>query len=190
MGKMISDQFLREERKKTSKLEKTKPCAELKEEELIEGARILVYFPVTNESKLFSNWKGVYIIKEQLDKNTFIVYEEGRSRKKYIVDRIRIRTLGEGLENISAPSPTEQDPVTEGKELPKKTIRALDEGLERIGAPSPTEVVPVTDGNELPTKTVIQIGDAEKLETVSRPQRKAKLTAKTKIKNMANNPLT
>ena len=65
---------------------------------LLPGDKVLVYFPVNKQSKLFGNWKGVYRIQEQIDVNTFIVAEEGQMRKKYIVDRRRIRTLGEKID--------------------------------------------------------------------------------------------
>ena len=57
------------------------------------GDSVLVYFPYGNESKLIPNWKGIYTIKETLDKNTYVVCLEGHERKKYIVHGHRLRKI-------------------------------------------------------------------------------------------------
>ena len=104
MSKAIVKQFLSEENSKMSSLREVSG----KVIQFPVGTRVLVYFPVTKESKLRSNWKGVYLINEQIDENTFIVHEKGQSRKKYIVDRARLRKLGpEIVTKLIEPEPTQ-----------------------------------------------------------------------------------
>ena len=88
MARMITDQYLNEEESKLSNLMDTKG----KVKNLKIGLKVLVYFP-HHHGKLFSNWKGIYIINEILDKNTVIVAEQHQLRKKYVVDRKRLRLL-------------------------------------------------------------------------------------------------
>ena len=89
MTKLITDQFMAKEGHKLAELEKKAP----KPDTLKLGQRVLVFFPSLPKSKLFARWKHLYIIREQIDVNTYIVSEEGQSRKRYIVDRRRLRPL-------------------------------------------------------------------------------------------------
>ena len=59
------------------------------------GDKVLVYFPEGSGSKLIPNWKGIYRVKEILDKNTYIVSLEGNERKKFVVHRHRMRSVGD-----------------------------------------------------------------------------------------------
>ena len=45
-------------------------------------------------AKLYRSWKGIYIILEKLDINTYIVAREDDKRKKFIVHRDRLRLIG------------------------------------------------------------------------------------------------
>ena len=103
MTKAIGNQFCREESAKMSHLDGKstntyKPMI---------GDTVLVHFPEGNESKLIPNWKGMYRIKEKLDKNTYIVSLIGNERKKYIVHRLRIRSLQEHQNSGSEPGGNE-----------------------------------------------------------------------------------
>lgn len=95
MTKAIGNQFFREEMAKVSQENGKSP---IKTYQPVVGDTVLVHFPDGNDSKLIPNWKGVYKVKEQIDKNTFIVSLEGNERKKYIVHRSRIRNL-QGLQS-------------------------------------------------------------------------------------------
>ena len=88
MTKAIGEQFCREETAKMSHIDgKVSKSYQPKI-----GDLVLVHFP-DGGSKLLPNWKGVYKIKEKLDNNTFSVALEGNERKKFIVHRLRIRSL-------------------------------------------------------------------------------------------------
>ena len=101
--------------------------------ELKPGQKVLVYFPVNTCTKLFSNWKGVYEIKEQLDVNSYIVSELGQSRRKYIVGRNRIRIIGEPpiteLLSENTPEFAENDHLVEGENEPPTTGQ-IDQGVQ------------------------------------------------------------
>ena len=45
-------------------------------------------------AKLYRSWKGIYVILEKLDLNTYIVAREDDKRKKFIVHRDRLRLIG------------------------------------------------------------------------------------------------
>ena len=109
MSKAISGQYTREELQKMS----ASLGNEAVKANVPIGTRVLVYFPVTQESKLFSNWKGTFVIKEQLDKNTYTVVEESQRRKKYIVDRSRIRLLNTESDDIRKILENEQSELIE-----------------------------------------------------------------------------
>ena len=95
MTRIISDRFCQVEAEKLGRLNEHPK----NHEQLKVGQKVLVYFPVNNCSKLFSSWKGVYIITEVLDLNSYVVTEIGQRCRKYIVGRNRIRTLGSPPEN-------------------------------------------------------------------------------------------
>ena len=106
MARLIADRFLVREEKKRAELEQLAPPPE----KLKEGSRILVHFPYIKRSKLFSPWKGIYKIVEIIDKNCYVVQEETEERKKFIVDRRRIRLLGPKLkiEDLEVMDPIEE----------------------------------------------------------------------------------
>jgi hypothetical protein len=85
------------------------------------GTKCLIYteMPPGKSSKLFTHWRGIYIIKKQLDVDTYVVTLVGDGRKEYIVYRPRIRPFysenanngpENGLENTSE-NPQEQEKV-------------------------------------------------------------------------------
>ena len=106
MARLIADRFLAREEKKRAEFEQLAPPPE----KLKEGSRVLVHFPYIKRSKLFSPWKGIYKIVEILDKNCYVIQEETEERKKFIVDRRRIRLLGPKLtiEDLEVMGPVEE----------------------------------------------------------------------------------
>ena len=90
MTKAIGNQFFQEELAKVSQEDGKLPNKTYKP---MIGDSVLIHFPEGSGSKLLPNWKGIYRIKEKIDKNTYIVSLEGNERKKYIVHRLRIRSL-------------------------------------------------------------------------------------------------
>ena len=87
-------------------------------EELQVGTKVLVHFPFLRNSKFFSKWKHIYRIVEVVDLNCFIVQEEGQPRKRYIVDRRRLRIIGpkiskEDLETIEDINEEDTDQIEE-----------------------------------------------------------------------------
>ena len=90
MTKAIGNQFSQEEFAKVSQENGKSPN---KTYTPMIGDSVLIHFPEGSGSKLLPNWKGIYRIKEKVDKNTYIVALEGNERKKYIVHRLRIRSL-------------------------------------------------------------------------------------------------
>ena len=63
---------------------------------LLPGDLVLRYVvqPPTQCAKLYRSWKGMYVILEKLDVNTYIVARDDDKRKKFIVHRDRPRLIG------------------------------------------------------------------------------------------------
>ena len=104
MKRAIIDAYVDEETRKML----VSDAAQKSAQNLEIGDRCLIYFPQTQQSKLYSNWKGVYVIQERIDRNSFIVAESEQLRKKYLVDRSRIRILDTTLQQETALGPGEQ----------------------------------------------------------------------------------
>ena len=99
MQYIISDMYIMEETKKLDGKSEGAP-------QLKPGQLVLVYFPLPAASatsgkysaKLFRNWKGTFVVKKAIDRDTYIVYNKDQSRKELICHRSRLRPIGE--ENI------------------------------------------------------------------------------------------
>ena len=50
--------------------------------------------PVGHSSKLFMNWKGVFVIKKKLDSDTYLVHKIEDPRKGFVVFRDRLKIFG------------------------------------------------------------------------------------------------
>ncbi len=63
------------------------------------GTRVLVKAerPLGESSKLFENWRGNYLVKKVLDKDSCLRSREGDHRREFIVYRNRIKILGSNL---------------------------------------------------------------------------------------------
>ena len=95
------------------------------------GTKCLRYFvqPPSECAKLFRNWKGIFIVKEQLDENTYVVCREDDPRKKYIVHRTKLRPLGQAPEDQTCPK-QEEDQLCPDLEPPT----ALQGATETVSA--------------------------------------------------------
>ena len=62
---------------------------------LQEGDLCLVYQfqPRGSCGKIFNNWKGIYVIEKQLDKNVFLISLIGHRRRKFMIHRNRLRKI-------------------------------------------------------------------------------------------------
>ena len=92
-------------------------------EDLKEGQRCLVHFKHNTDGKIFSPWRGIFTIRKQIDKNCFIVEHEGNARKKYVVDRVRLRPIRKrtfGSEKCEQDLQNKEDSIT--MEMTKETI--------------------------------------------------------------------
>ena len=66
---------------------------------------VLIRFPqAPGTSKLMSNWKGIYVINQQVDKNVYLVSHLEGQRRKMLVHKSRIRLLPNDREMDSVDS--------------------------------------------------------------------------------------
>ena len=75
------------------------------------GTKVLRYFrqPPGTCAKLYRNWKGMFLIVEILDKNTYVIAREDDGRRKFIVHRENLRPIGavnECAAQLSDPEPS------------------------------------------------------------------------------------
>ena len=74
------------------------------EREFPNGAQVLIQFPqAPGTSKLMSNWKGIYIVNNQVDKNVYIVSHIEGQRRKMLIHKSRMKLL---------PSDREREPIS------------------------------------------------------------------------------
>ena len=77
----------------------SKSTANLEDVESLKiGTQVLVYHeqPLGECAKFFQHWKGIYLIKRQIDVYTYIVSPVDAPRKELIVHRQRLRSLESG----------------------------------------------------------------------------------------------
>ena len=89
MNHAIADLYRNQDKSKSTNVSEEVKCIAL-------GTRVLVYHeqPAGVCGKLYQKWKGLYVIKRQIDRYTYIVYPETAPRKELLVHRERIRILG------------------------------------------------------------------------------------------------
>ena len=159
------------------------------------GDLVLVYFPEGSGSKLIPNWKGMYIIKEKLDKNTFAVCLQDNERKKFIVHKNRLRPLKTHLEKMKNFATRDleraaEDPSTIEQENAEDITKVSDkDNQSKLKAEKNTkESVP--EKTSTPTKQAEQKAhdttNTEKSvsEQTGRPRRHAALIARNKMITM------
>ena len=170
MTRAICNQYIKENDGKVS-VSDLKSSTHNKQMNL--GEIVLVYFPEGSGSKLIPNWKGLYIIKEQLDKNTYAVCLQGNERKKFIVHKSRLRPVRTHLaeQNVSAPENLErakEDSIPEiesNEHIEEKIPQVREQENNKVHVPEAT----------LPTVVP---------ERSSRPKRQAADKARLKMKKM------
>ena len=169
MARLIAETFASREMKKWAKLEKRAP----QPDELKVGTKVLVHFPFLRNSKFFSKWKHIYRIVEVVDLNCFIVQEEGQPRKRYIVDRRRLRIIGpritkEDLETIDDVSEENQ----EDREQESRELDTIPEEVEEDNRAAKDhdqiEMEQETSSNRLETRSIDELNQAaEPLEPIA-----------------------
>ena len=98
MTKMLGELYINDVKMKTQRYQKLRrdydksfPDAN---KDLPIGAHVLIQFPqAPGTSKLVSNWKGTYVIINQVDKNVYLVSHSEGQRRKMLVHKSRIRLL-------------------------------------------------------------------------------------------------
>ena len=98
MTKMLGELYINDVETKTKRYQKLRrdydksfPDAD---KDFPNGAHVLIQFPqAPGTSKLVSNWKGTYVIINQVDKNVFLVSHSEGQRRKMLVHKSRIRLL-------------------------------------------------------------------------------------------------
>ena len=123
MAHALSQHFCKDKAVKTRRCTNAEDLQPLKP-----GTKVLRYFkqPPTECAKLFRNWKGGFEIKEQLDKNTYVICRSEDGRRKFIVHRENLRVVGDPTE---AKSSSDQDELsstatnTEGSERADENAR-------------------------------------------------------------------
>ena len=163
MTRAICTQYIKENDGKVSDSD-LKSSAHNKQ--LNQGDTVLVHFPEGSSSKLIPNWKGMYKIKEQLDKNTYAVCLQDNERKKFIVHKSRIRPIRTHLTELN-------------KSVPKDLERAEDP-IPNVVKTEESTSVSKTD------KPVSQVVKSNKVisEGQLRPRRQAAVKAKQLMKTM------
>ena len=104
MAHALSQHFCKDRAVKTHRCTKREDLKPLKP-----GTKVLRYFnqPPTECAKLFRNWKGGFEIKEQLDKNTYVICRSEDGRRKFIVHCENLRVLGDPEEVELSPDQDE-----------------------------------------------------------------------------------
>ena len=98
MAKMLGQLFINDVEQKTKRYEKLRKIYDKSlpetNRDLPIGAHVLIQFPqAPGTSKLMSNWKGIYVINKQVDKNVYLVAHFEGQRRKMLVHKSRIRLL-------------------------------------------------------------------------------------------------
>ena len=98
MAKMLGQLFVNDVHNKTQQYEKLRKIYDKSlpeaNEDIPIGAQVLIQFPqAPGTSKLMSNWKGTYVINQQVDKNVYLVSHSEGQRRKMLVHKSRIRLL-------------------------------------------------------------------------------------------------
>ena len=134
-------------------------------------------FPEGSGSKLVPNWKGIYKVKEILDKNTYMVSLEGNERKKHVVHRHRLRSINNlRKQQIESKTSGEAESHAENKTEAvheESTEKKKDEKLASEQTKKPQLILKESD------KT-----PERKTSVVQRPKRNAAIRARDKMINM------
>ena len=136
-----------------------------------QGDLVLVYFPEGSGSKLIPNWKGIYKIKEQLDRNTYAVCLQDNERKKFIVHKSRLRPV--------------RTHFAESNNTAKQNLERAEKDSEELETNEKVDdISKETKSHEISESQAKVETDRNVPEETSRPRRKAAATARNKMKHM------
>ena len=98
MAKMLGELYVNDVQQKTQRYKKAQRIYDkslpVANSEIPSGAQVLIQFPqAPGSSKLANNWKGTYVIINQVDKNVYLVSHSEGQRRKMLVHKSRIKLL-------------------------------------------------------------------------------------------------
>ena len=107
MAHALTEHFCNDRAVKAKRISATEDLKPLKP-----GTKVLRYFkqPPTECAKLFRNWKGGFEVKEQLDKDTYVICRSEDGRRKFIAHRETLRVIGDPMEEESSKDHDETSP--------------------------------------------------------------------------------
>ena len=150
------------------------------------GAHVLIQFPqAPGTSKLMSNWKGVYIVNSQVDKNVYLVSHMEGQRRKMLIHKSRMKLLHYDRERDAIKKSDGSEAVAIGDELAK----------EKAAKPVPVseELKEETDEHSIVKANARDYGDKkhidlEKLnEKEIEPTARVQSDAKKEVRDVAAN---
>ena len=141
MTKMLGQLYVNDVENKTRRYEKLRKIYDKSlpetNRDIPIGAHVLIRFPqAPGTSKLMSNWKGIYVINQQVDKNVYLVSHLEGQRRKMLVHKSRIRLLPSDREMDSVDSDSS---VAVAEKLKEQKI-VPESGQLRKQSEHPTEV--------------------------------------------------
>ena len=98
MAKMLGDLYVNDVQQKAQRYKKAQrnydKSIPVTNGDIPGGAHVLIQFPqAPGSSKLANNWKGTYVIINQVDKNVYLVSHLEGQRRKMLVHKSRIKLL-------------------------------------------------------------------------------------------------
>ena len=141
MTKMLGQLYVNDVKNKTQRYEKLRKIYDKSlpeaNRDIPIGAHVLIQFPqAPGTSKLMSNWKGIYVINQQVDKNVYLVSHLEGQRRKMLVHKSRIKLLPNDREMDSVDSDSS---VAVAESLKEQKI-VPESGQLRKQSEHPTEV--------------------------------------------------
>ena len=97
------------------------------------GAHVLVQFPqAPGTSKLMSNWKGIYIVNNQVDKNVYLVSHMEGQRRKMLIHKSRMKLLHYDRERDAIKKSDGSEAVATSEDLAKEKAATPDPVSEEL----------------------------------------------------------
>ena len=163
MTKMLGELYINDVKSKTERYKKLRrdydksfPDAD---KDFPNGARVLIQFQqAPGTSKLVSNWKGTYVIINQVDKNVYLVSHSEGQRRKMLVHKSRIRLL-----------PTDRDDSVNNDSSVAVADKSNDLKQSRqlwSNSEHPTAVKEETRDHSVQNKKHFDLGDTPKEEAI------------------------
>ena len=140
MARAISDHYITDQSikaKRSAKLDEPQPPLAI-------GTRVLRLYkqPPGACAKLYVNWKGVFVVKKQVDVDTYLISLENDGRKKFIVHRRHLRPIGTYLGSYSGAegNPEEKCQDTPTPLATNKAVNSSDESKNKNNESSDSEL--------------------------------------------------